>query len=97
MITYNRKDSEKEYRHIYSETLFASETITTLKINYTSSKKKKPCIFLYASKGNPAVLQNFLIVKYTRQEAINMLVSKMNSFLVAFTSTYDFHKEHMIS
>lgn len=41
MITYNRKDSEKEYRHIYSETLFASETITTLKINYTSSKKKK--------------------------------------------------------
>ena len=27
--------------HIYSESLFASETITTLKINYTSSKKKK--------------------------------------------------------
>lgn len=84
--------------HIYSESLFASETITTLKINYTSSKKKKnPCIFLYPSKGNPVVLQNFLIVKYTRQEAINILVSKMNTFLVAFTSTYDFHMEHMIN
>ena len=84
--------------HIDSETLFASETITTLKINYTSSKKKKKlAFFLYPSKENPVVLLNFLIVKYTRQEAINMLVSKMNSFLVAFTSTYDFHMEHMIS
>lgn len=83
--------------HIYSESLFASETITTLKINYTSSKKKKSLHFFIPKKGNPVVLQNFLIVKYTRQEANNILVSKMNTFLVAFTSTYDFHMEHMIN
>ena len=37
--------------HIDSETLFASETITTLKINYTSSKKKKKNLHFFYTQA----------------------------------------------
>ena len=36
--------------HIYSASLFASETNTTLKINYTSSKKKKKNLHFFIPK-----------------------------------------------
>ena len=37
--------------HIDSENLFASETITTLKINYTSSKKKKKNLHFFYTQA----------------------------------------------
>ena len=98
MITYNRKDSEKEYRHIYSETLFASETITTLKINYTSSKKKKKTLHFFIRKQRePCGFTELSDCEIHKAGGYQYVGFQNELFPCGFTSTYDFHKEHMIS